>query len=252
MLIQHLIMLRTEATRKQGRRTRMKKLVIPIAIILLLASFIILISAMIYDYIRYPSDREKYSELKKMWANRGNWLELEASRFFRKIGVHELEFEILKPLAEKGFDSAQNNLGRVYYCGRGAPQNYEKAAEWYQKAAEQGNKNAQNNLGLMYADGIGVPQSSDKAIKWFKKAAKRGVVNAQYNLGVAYALRDDGSDSDILGYMWFSIAKANGDKGNVEKSLKTLKERMPPEDIKKAVAMATRCWESKYQDCGNE
>ncbi len=76
-------------------------------------------------------------------------------------------------LAEQGDAAAQNNLGTMYYKGRGVPYDYAQAVKWYRKAAEQGNAGAQNNLGFMYHLGRGVPQDYSKAHMWFNLAASR-------------------------------------------------------------------------------
>ncbi len=52
--------------------------------------------------------------------------------------------------AEQGDARAQYNLGLMYVNGRGVPQDYEKAIDWFTKSAEQGFAGAQNNLGVMY------------------------------------------------------------------------------------------------------
>jgi TPR repeat protein len=38
----------------------------------------------------------------------------------------------------------------MYYLGQGVKVDYNKAAQWYEKAAEQGNADAQFYLGGMY------------------------------------------------------------------------------------------------------
>jgi len=60
--------------------------------------------------------------------------------------------------AESGHAAAQNNLGAMYFDGRGALRNFEDAARWYRLAADQGNAVAQTNLALMYGMGLGVQQ----------------------------------------------------------------------------------------------
>ena len=40
-----------------------------------------------------------------------------------------------------------NNLGDLYYYGRGVARDYGKTREWYQKAADAGNTVAMTNLG---------------------------------------------------------------------------------------------------------
>ena len=54
-----------------------------------------------------------------------------------------------RPLAEKGDDDAQRNIGLMYSNGYGVLQNYAEAMKWYRLAAEQGYADAQNNIGVM-------------------------------------------------------------------------------------------------------
>ena len=49
--------------------------------------------------------------------------------------------------------------------------------------AEAGDAEAQNNLGLMYFNGRGVAQDEAEAVAWYRRAAEQGFANAQYNLG---------------------------------------------------------------------
>jgi TPR repeat protein len=58
--------------------------------------------------------------------------------------------------------------------------------EWYEKAAAQGSDAAQNNLGLLYYNGKGVRKNYAQAAGWFEKAAAQGNVLARYNLGALY------------------------------------------------------------------
>lgn len=91
-----------------------------------------------------------------------------------------------QPIAASGDPHAQYNLGLLYARGQGVPQDYPKAASWYEKAAEQGVPAAQYNLGVMYANGQGVQASPEQAAKWFLKAAEQGVADAQTGLGSIY------------------------------------------------------------------
>ncbi len=78
-------------------------------------------------------------------------------------------------LAEGGDALAQHNLGTLYVVGKGVPQDYGKAVNWYRKAASQGFVDAQYALGLMYADGyILSPDGDSLARKWFEQAASQG------------------------------------------------------------------------------
>jgi TPR repeat protein len=84
--------------------------------------------------------------------------------------------------AAQGNPHAQYNVGMAYAEGRGAAQDFSKAAEFYTKAAEQGNVNAQYNLGTLYFNGKGVQKDSAAATKWFQKAAEQGDMNAAHCL----------------------------------------------------------------------
>ena len=62
----------------------------------------------------------------------------------------------------------------MYVEGRGVPQDYAEAVNWYRKAANQGDAMAQYNLGSMYADSQGVPQDYVRAYMWFSLSAAQG------------------------------------------------------------------------------
>ena len=89
--------------------------------------------------------------------------------------------------AEQGKADAQYNYGRMCEQGDGAQQDYQEAAEWYQRAAEQGHVNAQLALGSLYEQGHGIAQNDVEAVKWYRKAADQGDASAQYSLGVMLA-----------------------------------------------------------------
>lgn len=80
--------------------------------------------------------------------------------------------------AEQGDAKAQFNLGGMYAEGKGIPQDYKQAVQWYRKAAEQGEALAQFNLGAMYYNGEGVPQNMAIAKKWFSRACNNGFKKA--------------------------------------------------------------------------
>src|SRR5271165_2125056 len=74
----------------------------------------------------------------------------------------------------------------------------EAARKSLEKAAAAGDAQAAYNLGVMYRDGQGAPQDYqkakqwfDKAKRWWEKAAAAGVPTAMFSLGVMYD-RGDG------------------------------------------------------------
>ena len=154
-----------------------------------------------------------------------------------------------KPLAEQGDDSAQYNLGVIYANGEGVPQDYEEAVKWYRLAAEQGHASAQSNLGVMYVNGEGVPQDYEEAVKWYRLAAEQGHAVAQYNLGLMYAKGEGVLQDNVLAHMWFNLGAANGSDWS-RKNRDQIVKSMTSEAVEKAQAMARKCLNSNYQDCG--
>jgi len=98
-------------------------------------------------------------------------------------------------LADKDYAPAQFNLGVMYETGRGAGINYQRAAEFYEKASEQDIPNAYLNLGLLYARGAGVEKDDEMAAELFEAAAELDLPEAQFNIGIAY-LTGRGVDKD--------------------------------------------------------
>jgi TPR repeat protein len=73
--------------------------------------------------------------------------------------------------AYHGDAHAQAMLGFMYANGRGVPQSYDVAVDWYLRSAHQGDPDGQYLLGLMYDKGFGVNMDVVKAYKWLNLAA---------------------------------------------------------------------------------
>ncbi len=67
-----------------------------------------------------------------------------------------------------------DDLGRLYYYGRGVEKNSKKAAHFYSKACELKEGDGCGALGALYYNGDGVKQDSKKAVALFEKACKLG------------------------------------------------------------------------------
>ncbi|MDR2869348.1 MAG: hypothetical protein LBV04_02760 [Deferribacteraceae bacterium] len=149
--------------------------------------------------------------------------------------------------AEQGDAHAQNNLGNMYYQGKGVPQNYAKAMEWYTKAAVQGYAHAQNNLGTMYGDGTGVSQDYAKAVGWYTKAAEQGNAAAQKNLGYAYEIGQGISQDYAKAMEWYTKSAEQG-FADAQNNLGTMYEnsRGVPQNYDKAIE-----WYTKAAEQGN-
>ncbi|MDH4079042.1 MAG: sel1 repeat family protein [Nitrospira sp.] len=123
------------------------------------------------------------------------------------------------PLAEKGDDRAQYNLGLLYASGLGVMHDFKAAMKWHRLAAGQGHAGAQNALAQMYAKGQGVPLDSVRA------------------------------------HMWYSVAIESsmaGSKDELMKDRDNLASHMAPAQIKKAEELTTQCLESKFKKCGEK
>lgn len=98
--------------------------------------------------------------------------------------------EKIKPIEVEAFagnPEAQHDLGAIYTAGHaGVPQDYERAALWFEHAALNGIANASYNLGVLHHQGIGVSQDIVQALVWYQKAADQNHPEAQYNLAIAF------------------------------------------------------------------
>ncbi len=65
---------------------------------------------------------------------------------------------------------AQNELGIIYYEGRGVTKNIKEALNLFQLSGENGNFESQLYLGWIYYQGLGVPKDEQKAFKWLRLA----------------------------------------------------------------------------------
>ena len=124
--------------------------------------------------------------------------------------ISDVDLQQLKTLAAQGSPWAQAQLGQLYANGRGVPQDYATAGEWYEKAAAQGHAGAQAQLGQLYANGRGVPQDYKKARQWWEQAALQGNAQAQFNLGQLYANGRGVPQDYTTARGWYEKAAAQG------------------------------------------
>jgi len=129
------------------------------------------------------------------------------------IDISAEDLQMLQTQAAQGYTEAQTTLGQLYDNGLGVPQDYAKAAQWYEKAAVRGDMKAQYHLGAMYENGRGVPQDYTKAHLWREKAAVQGYALAQYNLGTMYENGRGIQQDYVKARQWYEKAAAQGDAG---------------------------------------
>ncbi|TWI69795.1 Sel1 repeat-containing protein [Pseudoduganella lurida] len=80
--------------------------------------------------------------------------------------------------AQKGDTEAMHNVGALYAMGRGVPQDYTAAMDWFGRAARRGNYGSMYSLGIMYRFGQGVPIDMVQASAWYTIAAETIPKNA--------------------------------------------------------------------------
>jgi uncharacterized protein len=88
--------------------------------------------------------------------------------------------------ANDGFPLANYQLGVLYHNGQGVAQSYKEAFEYFRNAADGDLSVAQYLLGNMYYSGLYVQQNYTEAMKWYRKAAEQGYADAQNDIGVMY------------------------------------------------------------------
>jgi hypothetical protein len=108
--------------------------------------------------------------------------------------------------AEQGNAEAQTSFGRLYYYGRGVPQDYAEALTWYRKAAEQDNAYAETDLGDVFYSGKAVPQDSTQAVFWYRKAADHGYARAENDLGAVYYYGRGAPQNYAEAFRWYRKA----------------------------------------------
>jgi TPR repeat protein len=107
------------------------------------------------------------------------WLTLIAGQAY----ADSLPPSEITALAQRGNAAAEYELGRMYQSGRGVPQDYRRAVEWYRRSAEQGYAPAERSLGGMYRGGYGgLTEDDAEARKWYGKAAAQGDTLAKFAL----------------------------------------------------------------------
>lgn len=93
---------------------------------------------------------------------------------------------ISQPLAERGDDVAQFQLGTLFLNGLGVERNHVEALKWFQMSANNDNVNAQYVVGNMYLHGLGITNDSYQSFFWRKKAADNRQPFAAYEVAEMY------------------------------------------------------------------
>ncbi len=73
------------------------------------------------------------------------WADLKAGVEAYQRGDYATALKECRPLAEQGDAHAQNNLGVMYFLGKGVPEDFVRAHMWFNLAAAQGDELARIN-----------------------------------------------------------------------------------------------------------
>ena len=147
---------------------------------------------------------------------------------------------------------AQHNLGAIYFNGHGVSQDFQQAAQWYEKAAAQGDPFAQNDLGYLYVDGKGIPKDEKKGIEWIQKSAEKGNAYGQDSLGEMYRDGRGVQQDNVRAYMWFDLAAARSVGTGVKFAVEHRNEigaRMTPAQIAEAKRLSQQCQARQFKGC---
>ncbi|MGQ0559855.1 MAG: SPOR domain-containing protein [Sphingosinicella sp.] len=121
-------------------------------------------------------------------------------------GQYEEAVRNWRPLADRGDQDAQFNLGHAYRLGRGVPQNMTLAEQWSERAARSGHVEAQAMYGLiLFQNGrqrAGMP--------FVLRAAERGDARAQYVYGTALFNGDIVARDWPRAYAFMTLAARSG------------------------------------------
>jgi len=126
------------------------------------------------------------------------------------LSAADVKISQLQADAESGSVPREVELAGDYVSGRGLPQDFTKAAYWYEMAAGKGDPAAQNEIGVLYQAGMGVPVDPVRAFHWFQLSAAAGFIRAKVNLGVAYVWGNGVSKDGALAAQLFREAANSG------------------------------------------
>lgn len=171
------------------------------------------------------------------------------------IDISAEDLQTLRTQATQGNADSQAFLGWLYAEGKGLPQDYVKARQWYEKAAAQGIAEAQFRLGMLYAKGKGVSQDYVKAQQWWEKAAAQGHGLSMGQYGLLYAEGRGVQQSDVKAYMWFDLA-AKAKEAITDSVQKTATKGrdaialiLTPAQLVKAKWLSEQCQAQQFKDC---
>jgi TPR repeat protein len=166
--------------------------------------------------VRHDAGVRDTAEVQKRHLNRHEAMQRQTEQVPRPAPTTSTgspsvpDLQKLKTQSAQGLASAQFNLGMLYANGRGVPQDYTMARNWWEKSAAQGHAKAQAQLGVLYANGWGVPQDYAQARQWYENAAAQGNAWAEAQLAVLYANGQGVPQDHTTARQWWEKAALHG------------------------------------------
>jgi TPR repeat protein len=139
--------------------------------------------------------------------------------------------------SEQGCVDAQLALADAYMNGDGVQKDVSEGLKLLHQSAESGYAVAQANLGDMLLYDKRIEHDPGEALKWYAQASEQGSNRGQYGAGLIYSfgrqLKPPYAEDHVAGYMWLSIALANG-KSSARLSMDQIGAKMTKEEIAEA------------------
>ena len=162
-----------------------------------------------------------------------------------KSGDFDRALRHLWPLRAKKNPEAPFYLGLMAHLGKGLPQDYKAAMEFYDAAAKMGYAPAMFRIGSLHANGRGVPKDMSAANLMYKQAALLGDGISQYNLGLNLLTGAGAPKDPKEALFWFLLAKERlvdqKDLDATEKNIRIAEALLTPEEASK-VKSSTYGW----------
>lgn len=191
-----------------------------------------------------PEEIARIKELKLIWLSMDEGFENAIKEIENKFGrilksARKEEKEVQTPLGilKKAVADSATKLGKAYYFGEEADQDYQKALAFYHAGALAGNSYAQYCYGFMLIyNGFCQDDDYEEAVHWLEMAAEKNETNAMAELGALYyygryvekdydrsnAWYQKGAekgDSECLLYLGMNYLYGNGKQVDPQKAL---------------------------------
>ncbi|RJF76435.1 hypothetical protein D3877_29050 [Azospirillum cavernae] len=142
-------------------------------------------------------------------------------------------------------------LGLMAHLGRGVPQDYAKARQFYLEASDRDLPVAFFRIGVLHANGRGVSKDLAEANRWYRKAAERGDGLGQYNLGLNILTGAGSKKNDAEALYWITLARERlldpKDRAAAERNIAIIEGRLTPEQAR-SVKTSAAAWKPMAVD----